>query len=276
MFVSVALIFRRVRSWAWEKFAIEFNSVDKEDIYGVVLKTRDDTAFANANFDPSSTGYCADANKLKTEFTSIVTSLTEGLAAFRVSGNGDKQSVDDATSLTVFSSYFINYCRGDLVLYYAYCVLLMTGLLESATAFMPIAARASARGGDPSCLQTPTPSSRATSRPNSSASSSSGNVSILAESFGHLTQAMQQPLSVNLAKGNDDENAKLEGQAKRKLAETQAKGAEIELLALTESELFKTEERLQRIKEAGQEPPAFLLLKEERLRYELEKAYAKS
>lgn len=94
-------------------------------------------------------GFTVTAEKLKTEFRNLRSQLMKGHANWKRSGQGEKEVEDDHAFLNnedalkdkfknVYSSNFIDFCRGDMPLYYLYCACIKYDLLYSTLVSMPV------------------------------------------------------------------------------------------------------------------------------------------
>ena len=88
----------------------------------------------------SPTTYVVDADKCQEEFKEMRAKLAKAMSSFRQSGMGDCPDDEKvAQSNRVFSSNFVDFVDGNMVLYYMYHLFILLGdnLLESAQTSMP-------------------------------------------------------------------------------------------------------------------------------------------
>ena len=172
--------------------------------------------FEEAGLSPKRTGWQATASLLEEHYKKHRKLLNNAMGRFRRSGNGDGGPVEIDDSVTQYSSKFLDFCDGDIVLEYMYTVFLHHGLLEFACSDMPSWAVHDSTSG----------STASSSRSFGSAQKDeqTGLVAAIKEAFGST-------------KDKDDPEISRKRKADADTAELRAQGAKLELYAKTSAQL---------------------------------------
>lgn len=144
--------------WFWRLAADKFNARDISEINDNMFTNDDAYPEELRSLDPYyRDGYSVTAAKLKTEFRNVRSILMKVHSNWKLSGQGDKEDDDDDH---VFAANFIDFCRGDMPVYYLYCACAKFDLMKSTLVTMP--ADAQHDGTTKSRIYTPSQANEAT------------------------------------------------------------------------------------------------------------------
>lgn len=134
-----------------------FNCAEKE-IVNINLFGQDETKPMELRLLDSyqQQGYVITSTKLKTEFRNFRSLLIKVHSNRKMSGQGERE--DDGpgckqSNYNVFSTNFIDFCQGEMPLYYTCCACTKFGLLHSA--FVSMTLEAQHRGSNTARIYTP-------------------------------------------------------------------------------------------------------------------------
>ena len=131
----------RLFNMFWEDAAKLFNSTNK-DLLEFPGSETEVFRFENLGLRTAPTGYVATADILEDKFNEMRSDYMAINVKFMTSGNGDGP-ITLEESLTVCSSKFKDFCRGQPVIEFFYFALISFNILASAAQYMPPAASSS-------------------------------------------------------------------------------------------------------------------------------------
>ena len=207
----------------WEELVVVFIS----DRYAAALDKvlfKFEDKFEDAGLSPERTGWKATGPLLEEHYKKLRKQLNNAMGRFRKSGNGDGGPVDVETSVTQYSSKFLDFCDQDVVLEYMYTAFHHHGLIEFACSDM-----------DPAASHDSTSGSSATSASTSTKKGEhDGLVAAMKEIFGST-------------KDTPDEDIVRKRKADAATAELRAQGAKHELMGAKHELIAKTSNQLDNV-----------------------------